>query len=230
MNPIIVRVARWTGCFQLTMWKHRGLPIRGIRCRQASVLGVHLCWVAVILEVPLILAMSVLIAWSKLIYVGQETGGDSPKTPARRKPYNPQGSIARERYTADTPCSPAVRRGLRYNDNSENTPPRALREHNNPHNTGEMASPRVHGHHKQGASPAKSDLSSSQCSKESPGGGHKRSNSVDIRKMQNLFKTAAEDNIKSIRAYVTELKERVAKLQYQKQLLVCQVSLNYIYR
>lgn len=41
--------------------------------------------------------------------------------------------------------------------------------------------------------------------------------------MQNLFKTAAEDNIKSIRSYVTELKERVAKLQYQKQLLVCQV-------
>jgi centromeric protein E len=41
--------------------------------------------------------------------------------------------------------------------------------------------------------------------------------------MQNLFKTAAEDNIRSIRSYVTELKERVAKLQYQKQLLVCQV-------
>jgi centromeric protein E len=38
-----------------------------------------------------------------------------------------------------------------------------------------------------------------------------------------MFKTAAEENIKSIRAYVTELKERVAKLQYQKQLLVCQV-------
>ncbi|XP_024521728.1 kinesin-like protein KIN-7A [Selaginella moellendorffii] len=56
-----------------------------------------------------------------------------------------------------------------------------------------------------------------------PSGGHRRSNSVDIRKMQNMFKTAAEDNIKSIRAYVTELKERVAKLQYQKQLLVCQV-------
>lgn len=46
--------------------------------------------------------------------------------------------------------------------------------------------------------------------------------------MQNLFKTAAEDNIKSIRSYVTELKERVAKLQYQKQLLVCQVLL-YIF-
>lgn len=46
---------------------------------------------------------------------------------------------------------------------------------------------------------------------------------MDIKKMQSMFKTAAEENIRSIRAYVTELKERVAKLQYQKQLLVCQV-------
>ncbi|KAI5067019.1 hypothetical protein GOP47_0017547 [Adiantum capillus-veneris] len=52
---------------------------------------------------------------------------------------------------------------------------------------------------------------------------HRRNNSVDIKKMQNMFKTAAEENINSIRAYVMELKERVAKLQYQKQLLVCQV-------
>ncbi|MCO5612995.1 hypothetical protein L7F22_067268 [Adiantum nelumboides] len=52
---------------------------------------------------------------------------------------------------------------------------------------------------------------------------HRRNNSVDIKKMQSMFKTAAEENINSIRAYVMELKERVAKLQYQKQLLVCQV-------
>lgn len=52
---------------------------------------------------------------------------------------------------------------------------------------------------------------------------HRRSSSVNVKKMQNMFKTAAEENIKSIRTYVTELKERVAKLQYQKQLLVCQV-------
>jgi centromeric protein E len=44
-----------------------------------------------------------------------------------------------------------------------------------------------------------------------------------VKKMQRMFKNAAEENIRSIRAYVTELKERVAKLQYQKQLLVCQV-------
>ncbi|KAJ8750869.1 hypothetical protein K2173_016050 [Erythroxylum novogranatense] len=50
-----------------------------------------------------------------------------------------------------------------------------------------------------------------------------RSNSVNVKKMQRMFKNAAEENIRSIKAYVTELKERVAKLQYQKQLLVCQV-------
>jgi centromeric protein E len=55
-------------------------------------------------------------------------------------------------------------------------------------------------------------------------GTPKKNSSVDIRKMQSMFKTAAEENIRSIRAYVTELKERVAKLQYQKQLLVCQVK------
>ena len=51
----------------------------------------------------------------------------------------------------------------------------------------------------------------------------RQTNSVDVKKMQRMFKNAAEDNIRSIRTYVTELKERVAKLQYQKQLLVCQV-------
>ncbi|KAJ4960066.1 hypothetical protein NE237_019976 [Protea cynaroides] len=52
---------------------------------------------------------------------------------------------------------------------------------------------------------------------------YRRSSSVNMRKMQKMFQNAAEENVRSIRAYVTELKERVAKLQYQKQLLVCQV-------
>ncbi|KAK4769504.1 hypothetical protein SAY86_027654 [Trapa natans] len=51
----------------------------------------------------------------------------------------------------------------------------------------------------------------------------KQSKSINVKKMERMFKTAAEENIRSIKAYVTELKERVAKLQYQKQLLVCQV-------
>lgn len=50
-----------------------------------------------------------------------------------------------------------------------------------------------------------------------------RSASFDINNVKNMFKVAAEENINNIRSYVTELKERVAKLQYQKQLLVCQV-------
>ncbi|KAI6679792.1 hypothetical protein NL676_033673 [Syzygium grande] len=50
-----------------------------------------------------------------------------------------------------------------------------------------------------------------------------KSGSVNVKKMEKMFKNAAEENIRSIKAYVTELKERVAKLQYQKQLLVCQV-------
>ncbi|KAM7277888.1 hypothetical protein ACFE04_005022 [Oxalis oulophora] len=55
------------------------------------------------------------------------------------------------------------------------------------------------------------------------GSGSRRSSSVNMKKMQKMYQNAAEENVQSIRAYVTELKERVAKLQYQKQLLVCQV-------
>ncbi|GMP33009.1 hypothetical protein CsSME_00006518 [Camellia sinensis var. sinensis] len=59
--------------------------------------------------------------------------------------------------------------------------------------------------------------------KSEEGTPYQRSSSVNVRKMQKMFQNAAEENVRSIRAYVTELKERVAKLQYQKQLLVCQV-------
>lgn len=48
--------------------------------------------------------------------------------------------------------------------------------------------------------------------------------SVNMKKIQRMFKNAAEENIRSFRVYVTELKELVAKLHYQKQLLVCQVK------
>ncbi|XP_015572973.1 kinesin-like protein NACK2 isoform X2 [Ricinus communis] len=69
--------------------------------------------------------------------------------------------------------------------------------------------------------PLRSEKSGYTSSRE--GTPNSRSNSVNVKKMQRMFKNAAEENIRSIRAYVTELKERVAKLQYQKQLLVCQV-------
>ncbi|CAL1405516.1 unnamed protein product [Linum trigynum] len=69
-------------------------------------------------------------------------------------------------------------------------------------------------------------MKSEECgevSKEGVSPGYRRSSSVNMKKMQKMFQNAAEENVRSIRAYVTELKERVAKLQYQKQLLVCQV-------
>ena len=70
--------------------------------------------------------------------------------------------------------------------------------------------------------PTKSEEGGDVSSKEGTP-GYQRSSSVNMRKMQKMFQTAAEENVRNIRAYVTELKERVAKLQYQKQLLVCQV-------
>ncbi|KAF7819906.1 kinesin-like protein NACK1 [Senna tora] len=70
--------------------------------------------------------------------------------------------------------------------------------------------------------PTKSEEGGDVSSKEN-NPGYRRSSSVNMKKMQKMFQNAAEENVRSIRAYVTELKERVAKLQYQKQLLVCQV-------
>ncbi|OIW11942.1 hypothetical protein TanjilG_02149 [Lupinus angustifolius] len=70
--------------------------------------------------------------------------------------------------------------------------------------------------------PSKSEDGGDVSSKENTP-GHRRCSSVNMKKMQKMFQNAAEENVRSIRAYVTELKERVAKLQYQKQLLVCQV-------
>lgn len=70
--------------------------------------------------------------------------------------------------------------------------------------------------------PKKSEANSLSSREGTPASSRKTS-SVDVKKMQRMFKNAAEQNIRNIRAYVMELKERVAKLQYQKQLLVCQV-------
>lgn len=71
--------------------------------------------------------------------------------------------------------------------------------------------------------PKSHDNTSRYSSREGTPTSARKANSVDVKKMHGMFKNAAEDNIRSIRAYVTELKERVAKLQYQKHLLVCQV-------
>ncbi|KAG0502858.1 hypothetical protein HPP92_002930 [Vanilla planifolia] len=71
------------------------------------------------------------------------------------------------------------------------------------------------------ATPSKSEDGNVSSREDTP--GYRRSSSVNMKKMKKMFQNAAEENIRSIKAYVTELKERVAKLQYQKQLLVCQV-------
>ncbi|KAK9705739.1 hypothetical protein RND81_07G078300 [Saponaria officinalis] len=64
-------------------------------------------------------------------------------------------------------------------------------------------------------------ISSSLSSKENTPAREK--SSFNVKKMQQKFNNALEESARNIRAYVSELKERVAKLQYQKQLLVCQV-------
>ena len=151
----------------------------------------------------------------------QATIDEEPKTPTPKKKVTPltMRSSSRQRLLAGSPpCSP---RSSRRVENNENTPPRSARENSSPRVGENTNSPSS----KQKLTPGKrgEDSPSTVGSKEAM---HRRSTSVDIRKMQNLFKTAAEDNIKSIRTYVTELKERVAKLQYQKQLLVCQVRIH----
>jgi centromeric protein E len=72
------------------------------------------------------------------------------------------------------------------------------------------------------ATPTKSEDGDISSRDETP--RYRRSSSVNMKKMQRMFQNAAEENVRNIRSYVTELKERVAKLQYQKQLLVCQVT------
>ncbi|XP_068658421.1 kinesin-like protein KIN-7A [Aristolochia californica] len=54
-----------------------------------------------------------------------------------------------------------------------------------------------------------------------PGNG--QSSSVSVKKMQKMFKNAFENNYQSIKAYVVDLKERIEKLRYQKELLVSRV-------
>ncbi|KAH7365814.1 hypothetical protein KP509_18G047600 [Ceratopteris richardii] len=136
----------------------------------------------------------------------------SPRTPYQRKPQTPLsvGSSNNRRVAAaDSVSSPRARRALAF-DHNENNPPNSLMES------------RFVVSHKQKPSGNKKEHELHEFdSKSTP--RHQKTNSLDLKKMQSMFKTAAEQNIRSIRAYVEDLKERVAKLQYQKQLLVCQV-------
>ena len=113
-----------------------------------------------------------------------------------------------------SPCSPLSSTKQVFNSETENRAPEY--DDNLSNDT-----PLVSGKD----TPTKSEDGGDVSSKE--GTPYRRTSSVNMKRMQKMFQNAAEENVRSIREYVTELKERVAKLQYQKQLLVCQV--NYIY-
>ncbi|KAF8378669.1 hypothetical protein HHK36_030018 [Tetracentron sinense] len=74
------------------------------------------------------------------------------------------------------------------------------------------------------ATPTKNEKGGDVSSREEGGTPcNQHSSSVNMRKMRKMLQNAAKENVRSIRAYVTELKECVAKLQSHKQLLVCKV-------
>uniref|UniRef100_A0A803NTC8 Kinesin-like protein n=1 Tax=Cannabis sativa TaxID=3483 RepID=A0A803NTC8_CANSA len=134
------------------------------------------------------------------------------KTPSKKKkilPFNLSNS-ANMQSIIRPPCSPLSSScQVREHD----------RENKAPENYDSVRS----GNLSCKVTPLKNDESGNFLSSKDGTPVTRKSNSVNVKKMQKMFKNAAEENIRSIRSYVTELKERVAKLQYQKQLLVCQV-------
>ncbi|XP_018440824.1 kinesin-like protein KIN-7A [Raphanus sativus] len=135
-------------------------------------------------------------------------GGDETlKTKKKKKhlPLTPSSLSSRQSFLK-SPCSHLSSSKQVLDCDAENKAPQ---ENNNSASRGT-------------ATPQKGEESGDVSSRESTP-GYRRSSSVNMKKMQQMFQNAAEENVRSIRAYVTELKERVAKLQYQKQLLVCQV-------
>ncbi|XP_021292101.1 kinesin-like protein NACK1 [Herrania umbratica] len=140
----------------------------------------------------------------------------TPKTKSQSKkkkllPLASSNVVNRQNFIK-SPCSPlSTSRQILEPENEENRPPEdddIVSKETLPESEKET--------------PVKSEEGGDVSSKEGTP-GYRRSSSVNMRKMQKMFQNAAEENVRSIRAYVTELKERVAKLQYQKQLLVCQV-------
>ncbi|KAL0699652.1 hypothetical protein Bca4012_055774 [Brassica carinata] len=123
-------------------------------------------------------------------------------------PLTPSSLSSRQSFLK-SPCSPLSSTKQVLDCDTENKAP--------PENNNTATTPQ--GSEKE--TPQKGEESGDVSSREST--PYRRSSSVNMKKMQLMFQNAAEENVRSIRAYVTELKERVAKLQYQKQLLVHQV-------
>ncbi|OMO86964.1 hypothetical protein COLO4_20836 [Corchorus olitorius] len=140
----------------------------------------------------------------------------TPKTKSQSKkkkllPLASSNVVNRQNFIK-SPCSPlSASRQILEPENEENRPPEdddVVSKETLPDSEKET--------------PVKSEEGGDVSSKEGTP-VYRRSSSVNMKRMQKMFQNAAEENVRSIRAYVTELKERVAKLQYQKQLLVCQV-------
>ncbi|MFS7916598.1 putative plus-end-directed kinesin ATPase [Helianthus anomalus] len=125
--------------------------------------------------------------------VSMEEGGVDSRTPLKNKKRNNSNNSGGMPNYIRSPCLPNVRGIENREPETRNSPVAAANE-------------------------------DTSLKKVTPRSASKQpGSSVNVKKIQMMFKTAAEDNIQSIKAYVTDLKERVAKLQYQKQLLVCQV-------
>ncbi|CAN6451520.1 unnamed protein product [Victoria cruziana] len=153
------------------------------------------------------------LVWALPSNNASNDGTPKSKVQPKKKKVNPlqlSNSVNRQHFTKST-CSPLSSSQSVLESEPENRPPE------NDDITSCELSQEVHK-----VTPTRSEDGDEPSSREGTPCYH-RSNSVNVRKIQKMFKNAAEENIRSIRAYVTELKERVAKLQYQKKLLVCQV-------
>ncbi|KAH6797227.1 ATP binding microtubule motor family protein [Perilla frutescens var. hirtella] len=136
----------------------------------------------------------------------------SPKTknPEKKKKLLPLASnnSLNMQNLLKSPCSPLMASQQVMDRDIENRPPASDALSSETHSVSDKDTP------------TKSEGGDASSKESTP---YRRSSSVNMRRMQKMFQNAAEENVRSIKAYVTELKERVAKLQYQKQLLVCQV-------
>lgn len=148
----------------------------------------------------------------------QEPGSDSPlktKNQSRKKksiPLTSSNGVNRQNFIR-SPCSPLSSTRQVLDVEIENQAPQF----------DDALSSETQTAPYRETTPHKSEEGGDASSKENT--PYRRSSSVNMRKMQKMFQNAAEENVRSIKTYVTELKERVAKLQYQKQLLVCQVCI-----
>ncbi|KHN45051.1 Kinesin-related protein 4 [Glycine soja] len=142
---------------------------------------------------------------------------ENKTTPLRRKKILPftLSNSPNMQHIIRAPCSPLSSSRKAMEHDIENRAPE--------NNIGISGSDSFAKFHKD--TPRKDDKSCDSILSRAGSPATRKSKSVNVMKIQKMFKNAAEENIRSFRVYVTELKELVAKLHYQKQLLVCQFFL-----